>query len=145
MGNRGCALAIDPDLGPVLRPGRRVPLASLPALLSSARDGRVAALGAAGAQAGALVAQVADRVMRGLPAGDAVAAPRFALGATPDGREGAVLVEEDREPGPWAPLRSAGHQIVPGDGSASRVAGMALRDGAGRVAAATDVGDVAGL
>lgn len=145
MGNRGAALAIDPDLGPVLRPGRRVPLASLPALLGNARDGRVAALGSVGDHAPAVAAQLADRVMRGRPAGDASAAARFALGATPDGREGAVLVERDREPGPVAPLRSAGHQVVEAEGSPVGLAGVALRDGAGRIAAAADGGTVSGL
>ncbi len=145
LGDRGAALALDPDLGPMLRPGRRVPLASLPAFLSNARDGRVAALGASGEHAPDVLAQLADRVMRGLPAGEAVAAQRFVLGATPDGRAGAVLVEEDREPGPQGPLRSAGHQLVPAEGAGPRIAGLALRDGSGRVAAAADGGAVAGL
>ena len=150
MGNRGAALAIDSDLGPVLRPGRRVPLASLPVLLSNARDGRVAALGASGVQAADVVAQVADRILRGTTAHDAVASSRFTLGATPDGREGAVLVEEDRESGPLGSLRSAGHQIVAGEAATARsavagAAGLVMRDGTGRLAAAADDGMVAGL
>ncbi|WP_237476390.1 gamma-glutamyltransferase [Lichenibacterium dinghuense] len=144
MGNRGAGLALDPDLGPILRPGRRVPLASLPALVSNARDGRVAAIGALGAAAPAAVAQLADRAMRGAGPGEALAAPRFALGAAPDGREAAVLVKAEREPGPRRPLRAAGHTIVEGE-SAVWTAGVALRDGAGRVTAAADGGAAEGI
>ncbi len=144
MGNRGAALAIDPDLGPVLRPGRRVPLASLPALLSNARDGRVAALGASGERAPDAVVQVADRILRGRAAAEAIASPRFALGATPDGREAAVLIEEDRDSCPVAPLRSAGHQ-VDATGEPRVGVGLAMRDGTGRVSAAADDGTVAGV
>lgn len=144
MGNRGAALAIDPDLGPILRPGRRVPLASLPAVLSDARGGRVAALGACGEPAGDTVVQLADRIMRGMAAGDAIAAPRFTLGATPDGRYGAVLVTAEREPGPWGPLRAAGHELVEVE-SASLSAGAALRDGSGRLTVSADGGAVSGL
>lgn len=145
MGNRGAALAIDPELGPVLRPGRRPPLLSLPALLAAPRDGQVAALGGEGLQAATLVAQVGSRLMRGAGLGEAIGTPRFALGATPDGRHAAVLVEETDEPGPAARLKAAGHVLVPGDPASLRTAGGVSRDAAGRVAAASDAGDIAGL
>lgn len=143
MGNRGAALALDPDLGPMLRPGRRVPLASLPAMFSDARGGLVAAFGACGEPAAETVVQLADRLMRGQSTADALAAARFALGATPDG-EAAVLVASDGEPGPWGPLRAAGHQVLDA-GELGGEAGVALRDGAGRVTALADVGTASGL
>ena len=144
LGNRGAALAIDPDLGPVLRPGRRPPLRSLPALLVS-RGGQVAALGAAGPEAATAVTQVASRLMLGLRPAEAVEAPRFALGATPDGRDAAVLVEEEREPAPASRLRSVAHLLSPVDGSPWRTAGTIVRGDTGRIAPASDDGEGAGL
>ncbi len=144
MGDRGAALALDPDLGPMLRPGRRVPLASLPALLASARDGRVVALAGTGAPAPTAVAQLVDRAMRGAGPAEALDAPGFALGATPDGREGAMLVEDGREPMPLRALRSAGHEVVEVERMAGST-GMALRDGRARVTAAADGGATEGI
>ena len=145
MNNRGAALALDPDRGPVLRPGRRVPLRALPALLSSPRDERVAAFGTTGPGAQDVAAQLAERLTRGMAPREALAAPRFALGATPDGRDAAVLVEAERGPDPAAALRSAGHLLVEADAGTLRSAGIVLRDRSGRIAAASDEGAVEGL
>ncbi len=145
LGNRGAALAVDPDLGPVLRPGRRPPLRALPAIFAAPKEKRVAAFGAEGRQAVALVSDLVSRLIRGASLGDLGEAPRIGLGATPDGRDVAVLVEEERQPGAASRLRSAGHVLVPVDGLALRRAGLVLRDEAGRLAATSDEGAVAGL
>ncbi len=145
LGNRGATLAVDPDLGPVLRPGRRPPLRSLPAIFAAPKEKRVAAFGAEGRQAVPLVSDLASRLIRGASLADIGEAPRIGLGATPEGRDVAVLVEDERQPGAASRLRSAGHVLVPGDGTVLRRAGLVLRDEAGRLAAASDEGAVAGL
>ena len=145
MGNRAAALAIDPDLGPVLRPGRRVPLRSLPALATSPRDGRVAALGAEGDGAPVLLVQLAALLLRGDGLGPAAAMPRVALGAVPGEGDAAVLFDDERPPGPVARLRSAGHAMVPVAASGIGACGAVLREPTGRVAAAWDDGAVSGI
>lgn len=148
LSNRGAALTVDPDLGPVLRVGRRPPLQSLPALLASPRDGRVAALGVAGRHAATVASQLAGRLMFEGPPSTAMAAPRFALGATPDGGEAAVLVEETLELPVATRLRSAGHVLVPSAGADWRTAGAVVRLPEGRIVALSDpeaAGAVGGL
>ena len=145
LGNRAAALSLDPDLGPVLRPGRRVPLRSLPALTAAPRAGRVAAIGAAGDQGAVLVTQVASLLLRGDGLGDAMARPRIAFGAVPGDGDAAVLVDDDRQPGPAARLRSAGHVLLPAAPAAFGTVGAAVRDETGRVAAFAEGGAVAGI
>ena len=145
LGNRAAALSIDPDLGPVLRPGRRAPLRSLPALTTAPRAGRVAAIGAEGDQAAVLVTQLASLLLRGDDLGDAAERPRIAFGAVPGDGDAAVLVDDDRQPGPAARLRSAGHVLLPAEAMAFTTVGAAVREETGRVAAWSDSGAVAGL
>ena len=145
LGNRAAALAIDPDLGPVLRPGRRAPLRSLPALTTAPRDGRVAALGAEGDGAAALVLPLAATLLRGDSLGETLGRPRVALGAVPGDGDAAVLFDDERPPGPVARLRSAGHVLVPAGASGFGACGAVLREATGRVAASADAGSVGGL
>lgn len=145
LGNRAAALAIDPDLGPVLRAGRRVPLRSLPALATSPRAGRVAAIGGEGDHAAVLVAQLAALLLHGDGPAAALDRPRIALGAVPEEGHAAVLVDADRQPGSAVRLRSAGHVLVSAEATLFRTTGAVSRDETGRVAAASDRGAVAGL
>ena len=145
LGNRGAALALDPARGPTLAPGRRVPLLSMPMVLSG-RSGRVASLGATGPHAGSLVSQVAARLLAGASPEAAVAAPRFTVEPAPDGDQ-AVLVEADREPEPASRLKAAGHRLLSGASSRHRMLGLAVRLPSARIEGLSDDGDegVAGL
>ena len=145
LGNRGAALVLDPTRGPMLAPGRRAPLLSTPMLLSN-RDGRVASLGATGAEGGSLVVQVASRLLAGASAETAVAAPRFVIGSVDDG-DPVIRIEADREPEPARLLRAAGHHLLPGPSAAHRTLSLATRLPSGRIEGLSDEGEaaVAGL
>jgi len=141
LGNRGAGLALDPRLGPLLAPGRRPPLASVPALLAS-RDGRVTSLGATGRNADVVVAQLAARLMLGASTAESVAAPRFGFGAVPDGPTAAILVGEDCDSALASRLRAAGHRLEPGP-NGMRNAGAVSRLPNARVEAVSDTGEAA--
>jgi len=141
LGNRGAGLALDPRLGPLLAPGRRPPLASVPALLAW-RDGRVTSLGATGRNADVVVAQLAARLMLGASTAESVAAPRFGFGAVPDGPATAVLVGEDCDSALASRLRVAGHRLEPGP-NGMRNAGAVSRLPNARVEAVSDPGEAA--
>ncbi len=141
LGNRGAGLALDPRLGSLLAPGRRPPLASVPALLAS-REGRVTSLGATGRNADVAVAQLAARLMLGASMAESVAAPRFRFGAVPDGPATAVLVGEDCDSALASRLRVAGHRLEPGP-NGMRNAGAVSRLPNARVEAVSDTGEAA--
>jgi len=141
LGNRGAGLALDPRLGSLLAPGRRPPLASVPALLAS-RDGRITSLGATGRNADVTVAQLAARLMLGASTAESVAAPRFGFGAVPDGPATAILVGEDFDSVLASRLRVAGHHLEPGP-NGMRNAGAASRLPNARVEAVSDTGEPA--
>jgi gamma-glutamyltranspeptidase len=141
LGNRGAGLVLDPRLGSLLAPGRRPPLASVPALLAS-RDGRVTSLGATGRNADVTVAQLAARLMLGASTAESVAAPRFGFGAVPDGPATAILVGEDFDSALASRLRAAGHRLEPGP-NGMRNAGAVSRLPNARVEAVSDTGEAA--
>ncbi len=141
LGNRGAGLALDPRLGSLLAPGRRPPLASVPALLAS-REGRVTSLGATGRNADVAVAQLAARLMLGASMAESVAAPRFRFGAVPDGPATAVLVGEDCDSALASRLRVAGHRLEPGP-NGMRNAGAVSRLPYARLEAVSDTGEAA--
>ena len=137
LGNRGSALALDPEAGPLLRPGQQPPLVSVPAFAAS-RDGRITSLGATGPRAGVSVLQTASRLLLGARLEDALEAPRFAFGAAQDGPGTAVLVEEAFEPSIRSRLRSAAHEVVTDETAASRTSGAVARLPSGRIEVAAD-------
>lgn len=141
LGNRGAGLALDPRVGPLLAPGRRPPLASVPALLAS-RDGRVTSLGAAGRNADVTAAQLAARLSLGASTAESVAAPRFGFGAVPDGPATAVMVGDDVDSALASRLRVAGHRLEP-DPNGMRNAGAVSRLPNGRVEAVSDTVEAA--
>ena len=126
LGNRGAALALDPEAGPLLGPGQQPPLVSVPAFAAS-RDGRIVSLGATGPRAGVSVLQTASRLLLGAGLEDALEAPRFAFGAAQDGPGTAVLVEEAFDSSLRSRLRSAAHDVVTDETAASRTSGAVMR------------------
>ena len=137
LGNRGAALALDPEAGPLLGPGLQPPLVSVPAFAAS-RDGRITSLGATGPRAGVSVLQTASRLLLGARLKDALEAPRFAFGAAEDGPGTAVLVEEAFESSIRSRLRSAAHQVVTDETAASRTSGAVSRLPSGRIEVAVE-------
>ena len=138
LGNRGAAMALDPDLGPLLGPGQQPPLGSVPAFAAS-RDGRITSLGATGPGAGVSVSQTASRLLLGARLRDAVNAPRFAFGAAQDGPGSAVLVEDAFDSSIRSRLRSAAHEVVTDDQAASRTSSAVARLPSGRIEVAVEV------
>ncbi len=137
LGNRGAALALDPDIGPLLGPGQQPPLVSVPAFATS-RDGRIASLGTTGPGAGVSVLQVAGRLLLGAGLKDALDAPRFAFGAAQDGPDTAVLVEDAFDTSIRSRLRSAAQEVVTDDQAASRTSGAVSRLPSGRIEVAVE-------
>ncbi len=139
LGNRGAALALDPEAGPLLGPGQQPPFASVPAFAAS-RDGRITSLGATGPRAGVSVLQTARRLFNGVRLRDALDAPRFAFGASQDGPGTAVLIEDACDSSIRSRLRSAAHEVVTEESDASRTSGAASRLPSGRIEVAVDEG-----
>ena len=137
LGNRGAALALDPDVGPLLGPGQAPPLVSVPAFATS-RDGRIASLGTTGPSAGPSMVQVASRLLLGAGLKNALEAPRFAFGAMEDGPGTAVLVEEALDSALRSRLRAAAHEVVTDATAAWRTAGAVSRISSGRIEVAVD-------
>ncbi len=137
LGNRGAALALDPDAGPLLGPGQQPPFASVPAFATS-RDGRITSLGATGPRAGTSLLQTASRLLLGAGLKDALNAPRFAFGAAQDGPGSTVLVEDAFDSSVRSRLRSAAHEVVTDDQAASRTAGAVSRLPSGRIEVAVE-------
>ena len=137
LGNRGAALALDPDIGPLLGPGQQPPLVSVPAFATS-RDGRIASLGTTGPRAGASVLQVASRLLLGAGLKDALEAPRFAFGPSQDGPDTAVWVEDAFDSSIRSRLRSVAHEVVTDDTAMARACGGLWRLPSGRIEVAVD-------
>ncbi len=137
LGNRGAALSLDPDAGPLLGPGQQPPFASVPAFATS-RDGRITSLGATGPRAGTSLLQTASRLLLGAGLKDALNAPRFAFGAAQDGPGSTVLVEDAFDSSVRSRLRSAAHEVVTDDQSASRTTGAVSRLPSGRIEVAVE-------
>ena len=137
LGNRGAALALDPDAGPLLGPGQQPPLVSVPAFAAS-RDGRITSLGTTGPGAGVSVLQVASRVLLGAELKVALDAPRFAFGAAEDGPDTAVRLGDACDSSIRSRLRSAAHEVVSDDHAAPRTSGAVSRLPSGRIEAAVE-------
>ena len=137
LGNRGAAMALDPDVGPLLGPGQQPPLASVPAFAAS-RDGRIASLGTTGPGAGTSVLQVAGRLLLGAGLEDALKAPRFAFGPSQDGPGTAVWIEEAFDSSVRSSLRAAAHEVVTDDTAMARASGGLSRLQSGRIEVAVE-------
>jgi gamma-glutamyltranspeptidase len=111
--NRGSSFTLDPVHPNVLAPGKRPAHTLMPVMIR--RDGRLlGVLGAMGGKVhGQIHTQVLLRLLSGVSAPDAVAAPRFAVGAMALGEpERTVRVERDCHPAVLAGLRRAGFDAV---------------------------------
>ncbi len=139
LGNRGAALALDPDVGPLLGPRRLPPLVSVPAL-AAARDGHIASLGTTGPGAGTATLQLASRLMRGAGPKATLEAPRFAFGAAQEGSGTAVLVEDAFDSSIRSRLRAAAHEVVTDGPPAARTSGAVARLASGRIEVEADSG-----
>ncbi len=139
LGNRGAALALDPDVGPLLGPGQQPPLDSVPAFATS-RDGRITSLGATGSRANVSVLQTAGRLLLGAGLDHALDAPRFVFGVSQDGPGTAVLLEDRVDASIRAGLRSAAHEVVTDETAGSRTSSAVSRLPSGRIEVAVDEG-----
>ncbi|WCB92238.1 Glutathione hydrolase-like YwrD proenzyme [Baekduia alba] len=107
--NRGASFSLAPDHPNVLAPGKRPAHTLMPVMVR--RDGRLAGvLGTMGGRAQAQIhVQVLLRLLAGATAAEAVAAPRFAVGAIEMGDTAAtVRVEQDCDTAAIASLAAAG-------------------------------------
>jgi gamma-glutamyltranspeptidase len=111
--NRGSSFTLDPAHPNVLAPGKRPAHTLMPVMIR--RDGGL--LGVLGAMGGKVHAQIHTqvllRLLSGVSAPDAVAAPRFAVGAMALGEpERTARVERDCHPAVLTGLRRAGFDAV---------------------------------
>jgi gamma-glutamyltranspeptidase len=111
--NRGASFTLDPAHPNALAPGKRPAHTLMPVMIR--RDGQL--LGVLGAMGGKVHAQIHTqvllRLLSGVSAPDAVAAPRFAVGAMALGEaESTVRVERDCNPTVLTGLRRAGFDAV---------------------------------
>ncbi len=132
LGNRGAGFGLDRAGAVALAPGRRPPLAALPALMVE-DTGRITV---SGGQA-ATLAQILVRLRLGVDLAAAVQRPRFARAVEPGGRETLLCMEEGCDGALVAALKAAGHPIL--EGPLGQTSASALRRGAnGRVEIAPD-------
>ncbi len=125
LGNRGAALALDPDVGPLLGPGQQPPLVFRSGLRDVARRAHREPRRPRDRGPACRCCRLASRLLLGAGLKDALDAPRFAFGAAQDGPGTAVLVEDAFDSSIRSRLRSAAHEVVT-DGPA-RIADLRRR------------------